>query len=241
MAKQSDDNLENFFLSRVDNYDIEYREEDWHRLNEMLNASEVMKAAALKQKMVWLGSGALLVISIVLLIWMSQNLTSRKMEDMEVVGGKEVNESSTNNSGLNEDELQPIIGEMNKEDSELIDQSNIQIEEIEEDPSGPSRKSRNLQEIKNQPLATKSSEIIDNTIDGEQSNPDQQDRTVIPGKNDGINHITQGETKISDNAGVALMSPSSTIWSKSSGRRSVLGSTFSKVPCSIDSVPASSS
>jgi hypothetical protein len=81
MAGRDNDNLENFFLKRVKDYQIEYREEDWQKLSELLDASEAMKAAVLRQRIIWVGFGVLLALCVALLIWMSQNMNGLSQND----------------------------------------------------------------------------------------------------------------------------------------------------------------
>jgi len=201
MAKKSDDNLENFFLSRVDNYNIDYREEDWHKLNEMLDASEAMKAAAFKQKMVWVGSGALLVISVVLLLWMSQNLTSRKVEDTKMIKESEASEGSTEKGDLNEATMQPMVVEKNQDIPILIDPGLNNIETSNENQTSEFEGNRNVEENTNQHSEiTKPGPPLNDEITGSQDHLNQKDQFITAGSTDEITLNTVNETTSSNNA-----------------------------------------
>ena len=150
MAKQPNDNLERFFLKRVKDYKIDYREEDWARLDEVLDASKAMKVAALKQKIVWVGSGALFVISIVLLLWMSQNLTSQRTDDTKASIGSEIVESRGQENNSNQASIQPLTYQENRSISERETVENKTSDLVKEDPGIKDTKdSKNLAESEN--------------------------------------------------------------------------------------------
>lgn len=66
MSKQQDDNLEQFFRKRVENYEFDYREKDWKKLETMLDVADSIRVSAFRRSAIWIGTG--LIIATLLFI-----------------------------------------------------------------------------------------------------------------------------------------------------------------------------
>lgn len=74
MSKQQDDNLEQFFHNRVENYEFHYREEDWDKLESMLDVADSIRVTAYKRTAIWIGAGLILATLLFLFIGFKNGL-----------------------------------------------------------------------------------------------------------------------------------------------------------------------
>ena len=182
MTKLPEDSLENFFITRVNEYNIDYREDDWLKLNEMLDAAKILKADALRRKLVSGGAGALIVISIALLIWIGRNLINSGKDDpepskTEIVNSQQESVSGSAERSINEDNMNSgnpedeIISGLSPEDGNIGKRSD----------SDSSHASNSIEE---QDSSKKPEKILANTISTSQQTTGKNNQVDGQIKND---------------------------------------------------------
>jgi len=74
MSEQKKDSLENFFRNRVGEYQFDYREEDWRRLDTMMDIANSIRVTTMWKTAFWTVSGAIIALILFALIGFQSEL-----------------------------------------------------------------------------------------------------------------------------------------------------------------------
>ncbi len=74
MSKQKKDSLENFFRNRVGEYQFDYREEDWRRLDTMMDIANSIRVTTMWKTAFWAVSGSIIAMILLALIGFQSGL-----------------------------------------------------------------------------------------------------------------------------------------------------------------------